>query len=210
MEVAEPDEVDEVDDAPQPVMITDVMITESRKRMVMLESIRVHLVLVLVMIGSALTLSAQYSAQYAEPINHGGFYLGPRIGLPFLLGFRGRYIAANDEKPVFYVDGDAATSVLISSLSFGGGIYPLGNVLYVGAKYHSLSTPLVEDPGASVGSFSFEIGAAVPLGERKNWLLLIDAGPIINPVADQISGATERDYLKVLPNITLSLVGRLF
>lgn len=169
-----------------------------------------HLVLVLVMIGSALTLSAQYSTQYAEPINHGGFYLGPRIGLPFLLGFRGRYVAANDEKPVFYVDGDAATSVLISTLSIGGGFYPLGEVLYIGGKYHSLSTPLVEDPGASFGLFSLEIGASIALGERKNWLLLVDAGPIINPVADQINTATERDYLKVLPNITLSLVGRLF
>jgi hypothetical protein len=203
VKVAEPVELD---DAPQPVMITDVIITESRKRMARFVSMRLHLLLllVLVMIGSALTVSAQYSAQYAEPINHGGFYLGPRIGIPFLLGLRGRYVAANDEKPVFYVDGDAATSVLISALSVGGGIYPLGNALYVGAKYHSLSTPLVEDPGASVGSYSFEIG------DQKNWLILVDAGPIINPVADQISTATERDYLKVLPNITLSLVGRLF
>ena len=207
MEVAEPVELD---DAPQPVMITDVIITESRKRMARFVSMRLHLLLVLVMIGSALTVSAQYSAQYAEPINHGGFYLGPRIGIPFLLGLRGRYVAANDEKPVFYVDGDAATSVLISALSVGGGIYPLGNALYVGAKYHSLSTPLVEDPGASVGSYSFEIGASIALGDQKNWLILVDAGPIINPVADQISTATERDYLKVLPNITLSLVGRLF
>lgn len=191
-------------------MITDVIITESRKRMARFVSMRLHLLLVLVMIGSALTVSAQYSAQYAEPINHGGFYLGPRIGIPFLLGLRGRYVAANDEKPVFYVDGDAATSVLISALSVGGGIYPLGNALYVGAKYHSLSTPLVEDPGASVGSYSFEIGASIALGDQKNWLILVDAGPIINPVADQISTATERDYLKVLPNITLSLVGRLF
>ena len=94
MEVAEPVELD---DAPQPVMITDVIITESRKRMARFVSMRLHLLLVLVMIGSALTVSAQYSAQYAEPINHGGFYLGPRIGLPFLLGFRGRYVAANDE-----------------------------------------------------------------------------------------------------------------
>ncbi|MEY2718796.1 MAG: hypothetical protein RLZZ273_162 [Bacteroidota bacterium] len=207
MKVAEPVELD---DAPQPVMITDVIITESRKRMARFVSMRLHLLLVLVMIGSALTVSAQYSAQYAEPINHGGFYLGPRIGIPFLLGLRGRYVAANDEKPVFYVDGDAATSVLISALSVGGGIYPLGNALYVGAKYHSLSTPLVEDPGASVGSYSFEIGASIALGDQKNWLILVDAGPIINPVADQISTATERDYLKVLPNITLSLVGRLF
>ncbi len=163
-----------------------------------------------ILVALIVAMSAQtLSAQYAEPINHGGFYLGPRLGIPFVLGLRGRYVAANDEGPVFYVDGDLATSILISTASIGGGVYPFGNVLYVGGKYHSLSTPLVEDPGATVGLFSLEVGASIALSERKNWLLLIDAGPIMNPVADQIRDLTDREYLRVLPNITLSLVGRL-
>lgn len=207
MEVAEPEELDDV---PQPVMIKIEIIIESKQRMAKPESMRTYLLIALVMIGSALTMSAQYSAQYAEPINHGGFYLGPRIGIPFLLGIRGRYVAADSEKPMFYVEGDAATSILVSSVSVGGGFYPLGSTLYIGAKYHSLSTPLVDDPGASVGSYSIELGGAIPLGERKNWLLTIDVGPIINPVADQIGSATDREFLKVLPNINLGIVGRLF
>jgi len=173
-------------------------------------SIAARLLTGLIFVVSALAVSAQYNAQYAEPINHGGFYIGPRVGIPFVLGVRGRYVAANDEKPVFYVDGEAATSVFINTLSIGGGIYPLGSTLYIGGKYHLLSTPLVNDPGASSGLLSMELGAAIALGEQRNWLILIDAGPILNPIADQLNAVTEGGYVKVLPNVTLSLVVRLF
>lgn len=82
--------------------------------------------------------------------------------------------------------------------------------MYIGGKFHSLSTPLVDDPGATIGLFSLEVGASVALNERKSWLLLIDAGPMVNPIADQVSNLTDREYLRFLPNVTLSLVGRLF
>lgn len=191
-------------------MIIEEMITVRKNWMFKGLSPSLVLLVALMMIVGAATATAQSATQYAEPINHGGMYLGPRLGIPFVLGIRGRYVAANDEKPVFYVDGDLATSVLINTASIGGGVYPLGSVLYVGAKYHALSTPLIDDPGATVGLFSFEVGASIALGERKNWLLLVDAGPILNPVAQQISSVTDRDILRVLPNVTLSIVGRLF
>ena len=150
------------------------------------------------------------AAQYAEPVNHGGLYFGPRLGLPFILGVRGRYVAANDDQPVFYVDADAATSILINTLSIGGGVYPLGKTLYFGGKYHQLSTPLLDDPRATTGLYSLELGAAIALGERRSWLLMIDGGPILNPIAEQLQQSSELSIWKVLPNVTLSLVGRLF
>ena len=157
-----------------------------------------------------IALPMMATAQYAEPINHGGLYVGPRVGLPFILGLRARYVAASDDKPVFYVDGDAATSILINTLSIGGGVYPLGKTLYIGGKYHQLSTPLIDDPRATTGLYSLELGAAIALGERRSWLLMIDGGPILNPLAEQLQQSSELSIWKVLPNVTLSLVGRLF
>ena len=89
---------------------------------------------------------------------------------------------------------------LVSSTRIGGaGFYPVGDVFYVGGKYHDLSSAWIDDQGAGI-VYSVEVGASIALSKRKNWLLLIDAGPIINPFATT----------KVLPNITLSIVGRLF
>lgn len=165
-------------------------------------SAMLNIVRVTLLVACLLVLyPANTTAQYAEPINHGGFYLGPRVGIPFILGFRGRYVAANDERPFLYVDGDLATSVFINSSSVGAGCYPIGDVLYVGGKYHAVSLTLADDPSKTTRSvYSVEVGASIALSKRKNWLLLIDAGPIINPFATT----------KVLPNITLSIVGRLF
>jgi hypothetical protein len=89
---------------------------------------------------------------------------------------------------------------LVSSTRIGGaGFYPVGDVFYVGCKYYELSSAWIDDQGAGI-VYSVEVGASTALGKRKNWLLLIDAGPITNFFATS----------EVLPNITRSIVGRLF
>lgn len=150
------------------------------------------------LIGFVVAISlTTLQAQYAEPINHGGLYIGPRIGWPLLLGMRARYVADDDEKPRFYVDADATTSGWVNALSIGGGLYPLGSTLYVGAKYHTVSTPLIDDPRATVNLYSVEIGAAVALSSTKSWMLMVDAGPLANQIFLQ-------------PNLTCTIVARLF
>jgi hypothetical protein len=69
---------------------------------------------------------------------------------------------------------------------------------------------LIDEPQATTGLYSLELGAAIALGEKRSWLLMIDGGPIANPIADQLQQASNLKIWKVLPNVTLSLVGRLF
>jgi hypothetical protein len=197
-----------VDDVEPQLTSMVVTITATRREDVFIRSTMVWKTL---LVGCLMLVCKTHSAaQYAEPVNHGGLYFGPRLGLPFILGVRARYVAANDDEPVFYVDADAATSILINTLSIGGGVYPLGKTLYFGGKYHQLSTPLLDDPQAATGLYSLELGAAIALGEKRSWILMIDGGPIVNPIAEQLQQSGDVRVWKVLPNVTLSLVGRLF
>lgn len=160
-----------------------------------------HIALVLLVIFS----SSAAVSQAPDSLRQDGVYAGVRVGLPFLFGLRVRYIGVTDhdgqQRPLFYADADAATSILINTVNLGGGWFPFDDIWYVGAKYHFLTTPLTDDPTAWKALISGEVGARIPIDRGCNWLFTIDAGPIYNPGGESV---------KVLFNTTLGVVGRLY
>lgn len=107
---------------------------------------------------------------------NGGFYVGPQLGVPGILGVRGRYLGAIDNVPMFYIDADISLGFWTGG-ALGAGMYLTDN-LYTGIKVHG-GSQFEEQFTCYNRMIGAEIGYTWALTQSRTWLFTIDGGPAL-------------------------------
>lgn len=132
--------------------------------------------IVVLTLAQTLDVNAASAAGDDYAPRYGGFYFGPQLGVPGILGVRGRYLGTIDNEPTFYIDADISLGFWTGG-ALGAGVYLTDNA-YVGLKAHG-GSQFEEQFTCFNRMIGAEIGYTWPLTSTHSWLFTIDGGPAL-------------------------------
>lgn len=107
-----------------------------------------------------------------------GFYLGLKVGLPYLVGLDMGYLFADDDRLRVYLNASAQTIVLFNSANIGAGYFLGRKGLTIGVRYnryaHIVESSISdEDSGSLLGP---ELGWFKTVGKSKKTVVSFQLG----------------------------------